>query len=91
MNKELGKTTDSSEEFDENDVVIERVVPVSNVEIMGLSVKKDDGSILLELGYIKNEKTGDVIIDARKELPMKMAEDLYFRLKKIFESSDSPE
>jgi hypothetical protein len=91
MNEELGKATDSSEEFDENDVVIERVVPISNVEIMGVSVKKDDGSVLLELGYIKNEKTGDVIIDARKELPIKMAKDLYFRLKRIFESSDSAE
>ncbi|MFV5642461.1 hypothetical protein [Acinetobacter oleivorans] len=91
MNKELGQTADSSEEIDENDVVIERVVPISNVEIMGLSVKKDEGSVLLELGYIKNEKTGDVIIDARKELPIKMAKDLYFRLKRIFESSDSAE
>ena len=85
MNGKVKKHPKASEEFDETEVAVERIVPISNVEILGISMKSDDSSVLLELGYIKNQKNGDVVIDVRKEMPLEMAEDLYLNLKNIFD------
>ena len=45
------------EKVDEKETSIERVVPISNPEVLGISAKKDNSAILLELGYIKNDLT----------------------------------
>ena len=77
----------SQEKIDDKEVSIDRVVPISSPEIIGIYAKKDNSAILLEFGYIKNEKSGDIVIDVRKELSLEMAENLYSDLKEIFESS----
>lgn len=75
------------ESLEEDEAFIERIVPISIPEIIGIYSKKDDSAILLELGYMKNEQKGHIVIDVRKELSLDMAENLYLDLKKIFEGS----
>lgn len=77
---------DDSEDVDINDGKIDRVVPLSSAELMGVSYQKNDKSIIVEFGYIKNRNREEVIIDTRKKLPYPMALDLYKKLKKYFEN-----
>ena len=44
----------SQEKIDDKEVSIDRVVPISSPEIIGIYAKKDNSAILLEFGYIKN-------------------------------------
>ena len=77
---------DDSEDVDINDGKIDRVVPLSSAELMGVSYQKNDKSIIVEFGYIKNRNREEVIIDTRKKLPYPMALDLYKKIKKYFEN-----
>ena len=77
----------SQEKIDDKEVSIDRVVSISSPEIIRIYTKKDNSAILLELKKKKNEKSGDIVIDVRKELSLDMAENLYSDLKEIFESS----
>ncbi|WP_336931180.1 hypothetical protein [Acinetobacter tandoii] len=74
------------QEIDFPDGNIDRLVPVSTAELMGVSYQKNDRSIILEFGYIKNPDKEEVIIDTRKKLPHPMAVDLYRKLKEYFEN-----
>lgn len=78
--------TSLGQEIDVQDGSIDRLVPVSTAELMGVSYQKNDRSILLEFGYIKNPDKEEVIIDTRKKLPHPMALDLYKKLKNYFEN-----
>lgn len=71
----------------ESDFKVERVVPVTETEILGVSLKKGEG-VILEFGFMKDEQDESVIIDTRKYLPKRMAEDLYLKLKLILEDED---
>lgn len=82
----MSENLSQPEKVDEKETSIDRVVPISSPEVIGIYAKKDNSAILLELGYIKNEKSGDIIIDVRKELTIEMAENLYSDLKDIFEN-----
>ena len=79
---------DNSTLEEDFDAAIDRVVPASEAELMGLASLKN-GTLLLELGYIKNIERHEIVIDVRKKLPEHMARDLYDRLKEIFESQDN--
>lgn len=70
------------------DAAIDRIVPASEAELMGLA-SLENGSLLLELGYIKNIGRHEIVIDVRKKLPEHMARDLYDKLKEIFESENN--
>lgn len=77
------------DEFDANelDIKVERTSPISETEILGLSIKKDkayDG-VILEFGFMQDDTDQVIIIDTRKYLSNKMAKDLYEKLKSIFE------
>lgn len=71
-----------------DEMVIERTVPVSEAEILGMSIRKDNSDVLLEFGYSKNDSSNTAIIDTRKKLPMKMAKELYEKLKRHFEKEN---
>lgn len=89
INKEVNvevEDTSLGQEIDVQDGSIDRLVPVSTAELMGVSYQKNDRSILLEFGYIKNPDKEEVIIDTRKKLPHPMALDLYKKLKNYFEN-----
>ncbi|MBF4456799.1 hypothetical protein IRT38_15790 [Acinetobacter sp. SK-43] len=72
----------------DDEMVVERVVPVSEAEILGMFIRKDNSGVLLEFGYSKNDSTNTAIIDTRKKLPIKMARELYEKLKRHFEKEN---
>lgn len=67
---------------------LERAVPVSETEILACHFQAD-GSIVLELGYMKNKEKKQGIIDVRKRLNPTLTKDLYDRLKEVFDKKDS--
>lgn len=83
--EEIKSQLNESDEF-----VVERTVPITDTEILGLSVKKEKGDdgFILEFGFMKNDNDDVIVIDTRKYLSNKMAKDLYNKLKSIFESDE---
>lgn len=77
---------DEGNEVDEDDSSISREVPLSDADVMGFILEDaNEDFVVLELGYLKNTKEKEIIIDVRKRLPPAMAKDLYAKLKKHFE------
>ncbi|HAV4458079.1 TPA: hypothetical protein R7Q74_002657 [Acinetobacter baumannii] len=89
--KRKARSVEDSEDYkevSEKKLIVERMVPITEAEILGMSIIKDRSDILLEFGYSKNDNSNIAIIDTRKKLPMKMAKDLYEKLKKHFEGNE---
>lgn len=88
----MKKQEEIKSQFNENDdtIRVERTVPITDTEILGLSVKKDkvDDGFILEFGFMKDDNDEIIVIDTRKYLSNKMAKDLYNKLKSIFESDE---
>lgn len=88
----MKKQEEIKSQLNENDEVVrvERTVPITDTEILGLSVKKDKGDdgFILEFGFMKDDNDEIIVIDTRKYLSNKMAKDLYTKLKSIFESDE---
>lgn len=84
--EEIDNQINKSDE--EVEVTVERTVPVTDTEILGLSSKKEkaDDGFILEFGFMKDDKNEVIVIDTRKYLSNKMARDLYKKLKSIFET-----
>ncbi|QNX72850.1 hypothetical protein [Acinetobacter seifertii] len=88
MNNKLTKKQKKfNEEINEETFSVERIVPVTKTEILGVSLQSDDG-IVLEFGFIKDDKEEVAIVDTRKYLPKKMVDDLYKKLKYIYENEE---
>lgn len=75
----------------EEQLEIERIVAVTEAEVLGVAIRSDELDILLEFGYKKSDKSNVAIIDTRKKLPIKMAKQLYEQLKEYFDSEDDVE
>lgn len=88
----MKKQEEIKSQLNENDdtIRVERTVPITDTEILGLSVKKDkvDDGFILEFGFMKDDNDEIIVIDTRKYLSNKMAKDLYNKLKSIFESDE---
>lgn len=88
-NKEKLSSVDNTEEskLEAHDPNIERSVPLSHADLMGFAFLTDE-SVVLELGYLKNTKKKEIIIDVRKKLPPHIVRELYEQLKYAFETDD---
>jgi len=76
---------------DEEELVIERIVAVTEAEILGMSMRLDKSDILLKFGYKKSDNGNIVIIDTRKRLPVRMAKELYTKLKEYLDNENEVE
>ncbi|MHA3104144.1 hypothetical protein [Acinetobacter sp. ANC 3791] len=74
-------------EFNEDSTTVERLVPVSEAEFFGLGILKD-GSVVLELGYIKNIQNKQMVVDVRKKLSPQMIIDIRDYLTDIINQND---
>ena len=85
------KTQKESQSNENDDTTkVERTVPITDTEILGLSVRKDKGDdgFILEFGFMKDDSDEVIVIDTRTYLSNEMAKDLYKKLKSIFESDE---
>ena len=74
-------------ELQNTDSGIDRTAPISEAEVFGVGLLRD-GSIVLELGFIKNVEKNQVVIDVRKKLNRHMVIDLRDHLTSIIENED---
>lgn len=78
-----------TEEVKSNSLNIERNVPVSEAEILGVGIRKNRKGVVLEIGYYKDKDKDIIVIDTRKLINLKMAKNLYSKLKVLFDDEDS--
>lgn len=91
MKKQKESQSNENDDTTNDDTTkVERTVPITDTEILGLSVRKDKGDdgFILEFGFMKDDSDEVIVIDTRKYLSNEMAKDLYKKLKSIFESDE---